>query len=255
MIDQFKQKLEETAALPPDDSQRQDFERRLANESESAQQHWQDLLLENESFRDNLAKIPVPDDLQQRLLSIPEPVSEIPKRVFKPIHYGWALAAAAAMLMMLTAGLTRHYTSNSRMRTVALLAINNHLNHLQDHGVDAQSIDKAELEQSLTKQVGFQVTVPDLENGLHLEGGRKCQLGTHPVAFTLWKEGQSEYSLFQFETDRFGLAASIKPTLVRNTQPAGTEHTTGAWIWTRGKYGYVLTGDPGNDLQRLSPAL
>jgi len=172
------------------------------------------------------------------------------------VRWGWGLAAAAVVLVMLgTLGtrLVRQNTTVSRMRTVALLAINNHLNHLEDHGVQTETHGMRELEVALTGLVGFQVKVPELGDGLQLAGGRRCKLGTHAVAFTLWRDEVGKYSLFQFQPDRFGLLTTIEPTLVRTTQPAGAEHACGAWLWTEGQYGYVLTGDPGNDLRRLSP--
>jgi hypothetical protein len=154
---------------------------------------------------------------------------------------------------MLGMQVVRQNTNDSRMKTVALLAINNHLNHLEDHGVQGKTDERRALEVSLTGQVGFLVKVPELGDGLQLAGGRRCKLGTHAVAFTLWRDEVGTYSLFQFQPDRFELLTTIQPTLVRTTQPAATDHAGGAWLWTEGPYGYVLTGDPGNDLRRLSP--
>ena len=251
MIDDssLQQEMGEMAALPPDDPRRQALEHRLVNDPTSADQEWRNLLLENECFRDNLPKVDVPDDLEHRLLAVVGNASR--RRV--SARWGWGLAAAAVVLIVLSTDFARRYTAASRMRTVALLAINNHLNHLEDHGVQAQTNDKRELEAALSAQVGFQVMVPELDDGLQLAGGRKCKLGTHAVAFTLWRDAVGDYSLFQFQPDRFGLPPTIRPTLVRTTGPAGAEHTCGAWIWTEGRYGYVLTGDPENDLRRLSP--
>ena len=237
--------MEETAALPPSDPRRRALEQGLAGERTSADQEWRDLLLENESFRDSLSKVDVPRDLEPRLLAIGDYRWRALTR--------WGLAAAAVVLLMLSTELVRRYTNASRMRTVALLAINNHLNHLEDHGVLDQPNRKRELERTLTAHVGFQVAVPELDNGLQLAGGRECKLGTHAVAFTLWRDAVGDYSVFQFQPDHFGLPPTIEPTLVRTPQPAGKQHACGAWIWTDGPYGYVLTGDPGSDLQRLSP--
>ncbi len=245
----LQQEMGEAAALPPDDPRRRDLESRLANDQTSADQEWRDLLLENECFRDNLSRVEVPDDLESRLLTVASKPSG--PRMTAP--WGWAFAAAAVMLLLLGMQLAHRYTNGTRMRTVALLAINNHLNHLEDHGVQAQTYEKRELEVALTGQVGFQVKVPDMRDGLQLTGGRRCKLGTHAVAFTLWHDDAGEYSLFQFQPDRFGLPTTIEPMLVHTTQPAGADHTCGAWLWTEGSYGYVLTGDPGNDLRRLSP--
>ena len=253
MIDDSKleQEMGEAAALPPDDPRRRALEQRLAGDATSTDQQWRDLLLENDGFRDNLATVEVPKDLEDRLLAVAGDQSQPQLRSWT--RWSWGLAAAAVLLIVVGVEAVRRYDADARMQTIALLAINNHLNHLEDHGVQAESGDKRTLEAALAEQVGFEVRVPELDDRLQLSGGRKCKLGTHVVAFTLWRDGGGEYSLFQFQPDRFGLPATIQPTLVHSTQPAATEHTCGAWIWTEGSCGYVLTGDPGNDLSRLSP--
>ncbi len=250
MIDNnnLQKEMGETAALPPDDPQRRTLEHRLANGQPATDQEWRDLLSENDCFRNILPKVDVPDDLEHRLLAVASDTSR--RRLFA--RWGWGLAAAAVVLLLLSTEFARRYTVTSRMRTVALLAINNHLNHLEGHGVLAQTNKKQELEAVLAAELGFQVVVPELD-GLQLAGGRKCKLGTHAVAFTLWRNAGGNYSLFQFQPDRFGLPPTIKPTLVHTSQPAGAEHACGAWIWTEGRNGFVLTGDPRNDLRRLSP--
>jgi hypothetical protein len=242
----LREEMGETAALPPDDPRRQALERRLATEPGATKQEWRDLLLENQLFRDRLPSVDVPGDLEHRLLA----VAVAAPRQRLSVRRGWVLAAAAIILLVLSVGLAHRYTAGARMRTVALLAINNHLNHLEDHRVQGET--KRELESGLSAEVGFKVIVPELDR-LELAGGRKCKLGTHSVAFSLWRDDVGNYSLFQFQPDRFGLPPTIEPQLVRSTQPAGAEHTCGAWIWTEGPHGYVFTGDPGSDLRQLSP--
>jgi hypothetical protein len=252
MIDDknLQQEMGEVAALPPSDPRRRDLELRLTEHPSSTIEQWRDLLLENDSFRDHLSKVDIPQDLENRLVAVAK-VASPRRRVMARL--GWVLVAAAAATLMLSTQLMSRYKASARMRTVALLAINNHLNHLENHAVDMKATEKKELERALSTMVGFQVVVPALGNGLELAGGRKCKLGTHTVAFTLWSDFAGDYSLFQFQTDRFGLPTTIQPKLVRSTQPAGAEHPCGAWIWTEGAYGYVLTGDPGIHMQRLSP--
>ena len=167
----------EVAALSPDEPRRRDLENRLANDQTSTDQEWRDLLLENECFRDNLSKVTVkvPDDLEARLLA----VASVPSRPRVTARWVLGLAAAAVVLLMVGSQLGRQYTTVSRMRTVALLAINNHLNHLEDHHVQAQTPAKRVLAQELTAQVGFRVKVPDLDGRLQIARGRPCKPGTH----------------------------------------------------------------------------
>jgi hypothetical protein len=263
--------MNEIAALSPNDPRRVALESGLAQGSDAVAQQWSELQAENDTLRKNLPIVDVPGDLQSRLLAISideKPVGNAAPENFDtgnsntgnttqrnvPAKSKWlrwsGLVAAAVLLVAAGALFWSQNQSSARMRTVALLAINNHLNHLhlENHGVEDQSSGRRDLERTLTSLVKFDVTVPELGDELQLAGGRKCKLGTHPVAFTLWRDSSGDYSLFQFQPDRFGLPDSIEPTLVRSTQPAGVEHTCGAWIWTEHGRGYVFTGDPGSDL-------
>jgi len=263
--------VNEIAALSPNDPRRVALESGLAQGSDAVAQQWSELQAENDTLRKNLPIVDVPGDLQSRLLAISideKPVGNAAPENFDtgnsntgnttqrnvPAKSKWlrwsGLVAAAVLLVAAGALFWSQNQSSARMRTVALLAINNHLNHLhlENHGVEDQSSGRRDLERTLTSLVKFDVTVPELGDELHLAGGRKCKFGTHPVAFTLWRDSSGDYSLFQFQPDRFGLPDSIEPTLVRSTQPAGVEHTCGAWIWTEHGRGYVFTGDPGCDL-------
>lgn len=215
------------------------------------QEQWHDLLQENDCLRKELNEVDVPDDLEDRLLEAAElPSPKSPDR--KSRLSIWAMAVVAILLVAIGLGIVWQQ-QNSRMQTVALLAINNHLNHLEDHGVESQSRQPAELTHELSKLVEFDVFLPDFGDRLNLVGGRKCKLGTRTVAFTLWNDAQGNYSLFQFQPDKFGIPPTVEPKLVHASGPAGEEHHCGAWIWTDGTAGYVLVGDPGCEMKNLKP--
>ena len=244
----LRQLMAEASALPPDEPQRQELERRIGNEGAWAQQEWSLLLRENACLRTALQEVDVPQDLERRLLAVRE--TAVRRRTFVG-RWRWPIATVAAALFMIgVVELMQSRTDSSRLQTVVLLAIDNHLN---DQHVSVQTADPRQLEQALEGQVPFDVLIPDLGSDLQLVGGRKCKLGTHPVAYSQWNGPDGDYSLFQFRPDDFGVSERISQTLVRSQEPAGAQHPGGAWIWTEGPHGYVLTGDPENDLRRISP--
>ena len=232
--DKFRRRMGETAAQAPDDPDRRALEQCVAEEQTWAEQEWRDLLLENECLRNELPQVSVPDDLESRLLVVADKAPRRPASV----QWGWSLAAAAVVLILLGVG-ARNYTTGSRVRSVALLAIDNHLDHLDDHHVSVETPNRGALGQALSPLVAFDVTVPDLGGELQLVGGRKCKLGAHVVAFSLWQEADADYSLFQFQPDDFGLSGQMPRRLVR-----------GARIWCEDSRGYVLVGDPGKEIDR-----
>lgn len=250
-----KPTLEEVAALPQGDPLREGIEQHLSSGSEATRQRWDDLMTENEVYRQSLALVDVPEELTSRLLNLSEePSALLTKRSRVSRRWLIGLTVAAALVTLLVGfGWIRHNANASRTRAIALLAVNNHLDHLEDHGIDPATDNKVGLEESLSDEVGFEVRVPSLGGGLEFDGGRKCKLGTHVVAFTLWHDDRGEYSLFQFEAERLGMPSTISPKLIRIKKPAVSEHECGAWIWTEGQYAYVLTGDPGVSLDSLSP--
>ena len=250
MIDreEFRQLMGEAAAQSADDPQRRDVELRVNEDATWAEPEWRELLQENEAIRRELTNVSVPANLEGVLLAVTrEPA---PQRTM--LTKTLALVAAVVALLALGIGLSRHFTMDSRLRTVSLLAINNHLNHLDDHGVHRHTTSRRELEQVLTDELSFAVAVPDLSSDLQLVGGRTCKLGTHAVAFSLWEGLDGECSLFQFQPDEFGLPDRMSRSLIHSDQPAAEEHTCGAWIWCEGSRGYVLVGDPGCELESLS---
>lgn len=246
--DEFRQLMGEAAAQSADDPQRRDVERHVSEDEGWSEPEWRELLQENEVLRRELTSVSVPADLEEALLAVTREAA--PQRTV--VTRNLALAAAVVALVVLGVGLSRHFTMDSRLRTVSLLAINNHLNHLDDHGVHRHTTSRRELEQALTDELSFAVAVPDLSSDLQLIGGRTCKLGTHAVAFSLWEGVDGECSLFQFQPDEFGLPSRMSRSLIHSDQPAAEEHTCGAWIWCEGSRGYVLVGDPGCELENLS---
>jgi len=252
--DAFRKRMEETASLPPDDPLRFDFEREVAGNGTFDRRRWDELLDESRQLCEALADVPVPGGLQQRLLAIPDatapagrrPAGDRPRS--RPIWPAWVAAAA----VLVAAGVLLRWSPQRRsdLETVGLLAVNNHLNHREQQDLSVQTADAGELERALSPTLPFPVLTPELDPRFRLRGGRKCTLGAHPAALSLWKCGEREYSVFQFRRTDFGLQELHAARFVRLREPAGAGGT--AFVWTRGPYGYVLVGDPEFSLEQLS---
>lgn len=254
----LRQEMGDLSLLEKDDPRRQDLERRIA-EHPWAVQEWADLQFEEECLRAAVGEVEPPNDLQGRLLRELNGVvleSEQQPTTTRPLPRSlnrrrlWICALAAALLLATGIGLTRHFTLESRLQTVATLAINNHFNHLEDHGISATTSDPNELERALTPEIPFSVVVPELDNRFELIGGRRCKLGTHVVAFSLWQGAEGECSLFQVRAADFGLPAVIRQRQVHSTQPAVIDHECGAWVWREGDYAFVFVSQSNLDMQQ-----
>jgi hypothetical protein len=241
-LPELRRAMGEAAALPPDDPQRREVEARIGAQGAWTRQAWQRLLEENERLRAELPRLTVAEDLEHRLLQV---------AVLAPRRRGWhrrsaliAVAVAAAVLVLAGGvNLYQYFQHRARLQTIALLAINNHLNHLDDDHLSIETSDRRKLETGLGELVSFPVRVPELGDALRLRGGRKCALGSHAVAYSLWLgPGGEKYSLFQFLPADFDVSSKMSRRLVHATEPAGTQHPCPAVIWADGHFGYVLVG-------------
>lgn len=248
---EFERQLDELASQAVqavDVSVREQVEYQIADDPLS-QTRWQELLTENECLHAALNQVDVPDNLEDRILS--DSLASIEQRPLVTRIPGWVWALAAMLLVAVGIAVGTGMRNSHRLQTVALLAINNHLNHLDDHSDTPELESQTALATGLSREVGFAVSFPELDERLQLSGGRKCKLGTHTVAFSLWKQLDKNYSLFQFRKSDFGISGDMHPRLVNATEPAGGQHPCGAWIWTDQSSGFVLVGDPGCDIEEL----
>lgn len=246
--DELENLMGEMAAQADDELVREEIERQIADKP-WAQEKWRELLRENDCFRKELKHVETPSDLEARLLS---DIVSTPASVTSNPRTGiWIGALATILLVAIGIVFFQSLQNNSRKQTVALLAISNHLDHLEDHGVGALTHQPDELAAELSEIVEFDVLLPNFGERLQLVDGRKCKLGTHTVAFTLWSDKKGYYSLFQFRPSQFGISQTLTPQLVYAKGPAGDEHPCGAWIWTDRSAGYVLVGDPDCEIADL----
>ena len=246
--ERFSRSMGEVAALSPEESLRREIERDVKRHGSWAQEEWRALLREGECLREQLRAVSVPDDLQQRLLEIPD--AGLPKRWSPRRRWPMAAGLAAAVALSVTGFLVvRNAIQSSRLQTLALLAINNHLN---DPHVSVETRDAIELGRALSEELPFEVVVPALGEGFELSGGRKCKLGTHPVAYSLWDSPGGRFSLFQCRPQDFGLPARIRRKVIRANPPAVKGELRSVLLWADVTGGYVLVG-PETEFGRVQP--
>ena len=253
--DSFAYRMEEASSFPAGDALRLEIEQAVTGNGAPDATRWNDLLTEAQSIREELKDVPVPPDLHRQLLTIPDftPFTDLipAKDDNRPVsRLAWVISAA----VVIAAGflLLQPRKSDSRLETVALLAVNNHLNHADEQNLSVETADPDKFERVLARELPFEIAAPRLNSGFQLRGGRKCTLGAHPAALSLWKRGRDEYSVFQFRRSDLGIAPLSDARFVQLQEPAAGG-AGAAWVWTRGNFGYVLVGGSQSSLRQLFP--
>ena len=248
----IRRSMGEAVVLSPDDPRRQEVETLLNDTDLWAHHEWKLLVQETTRLREhvprtNLVK-DVPEGLERRLLTLPAIATA---RSPSYSRLGWLLAGAAAVLILGGFIVTDSGREKSRLQTLAVLAINNHVNHVDDED-SFQSTRKEDLERHLSAELDFDVLIPGSNATFDLVGGRKCKLGTHPVAYTLWRGRAGKASLFQFKPIEFELPGAMKQTLVHAHGMAVADGPNDILVWTEGSRGYVLVCAEPSDLNNFS---
>ncbi|MCH7725246.1 MAG: hypothetical protein IH991_02005 [Planctomycetes bacterium] len=241
--EEFRRSMSEVSLLSNDDPLRQSFEQRISGEDSWAEEEWWQLLTEHTALAEHVPRLfdaDAPADLHTQLLEIPHREPATPSRS-KAHRLQWVLAVAAAVLVVLGIGVARRAEFNTRLRTVARLAADNHRKHVDEESDFAVAPTEI-LEKQLASQLKFNVVIPTLEDSLKLIGGRKCKIGTQPVAYTLWRGAQAKRSLFQCPASELDLPREMAPTIV-HTRSAPSEPVQSVRIWSKDGRAYLLVGE------------
>lgn len=249
----FRRAMSEASVLPPGDPQRRPVETQVATAGEWAQREWLALLEEEERLRLALRGVEVPDDLEQRLLAIPEETGRR-KGFWSRLRRApfWTTGALAAAIL-LAIGLALFSVARHRagdLQTLAELAMRD---HLTTHALAIQTHSPSHLQAGLSGKLPFAVTVPNLGSAFRLRGGRPCKLAGHPVAYTSWEGPSGRYSLCQFRREDFRLTNKAIRTVIQPKDPTTQRPLCEALICTCDDYGFILVGEAGSALDRISP--
>lgn len=249
-------RLGEAALLPTSDARRQGVEAAVAHRGGWIRDEWLALLAEEEQLRLALHRATPPEDLSERLLALPDrswPLRLLPKRLQRPL-----LVASAVVLIGLGVGLAWFFRADANnpsqvyavaMHDVALLSISD---HLDTHAVEHEVTEADALSRALSGTLPFAVTIPDLSGVFELVGGRRCTLGSHPVAFSSWRSPQGSLTVLQLRATDYDLPDALRLRHVRPQGAAARNHDGGALLFARDGFMWVCVADDPADLVRAS---
>lgn len=233
--DTLRRRLEEASLLGPDDPERPAVTAELAGLPDGAREEWRLLCAETELLRQEIRRVPVPANLDARLLAVADTHAAPRPSILR--RFAWVAAAASVLVCAIVGGLLLldRRARSERVRELAALAV---ASHVYDRHVTVETSDPDRLEQRLAGAVPFAVEVPDLGTAYRLVGGRKCALGTRAVVFSLWEGPAERCSVFQFDPGEFGLEDDLSSVEIRPSRGAGPPHPR-VRIWIEDGRGYV----------------
>lgn len=204
----------EVACLPAGDPHRDALLRQLEGAPPKERQRWEEELALSDRLREELGRVDVPANLQARLLAVPAAEMQLVGEkavVSKPTRRVFGMPPRAAAGLVIVAGLaaaylfTRKPAAPERLdaavaKSLAALAVQHHATPPAVVSADPEKV-KQSLEAS-----GLDVPVIMLapEPGTTLEGGGTCNFGGVKAAFTRWKNGDSTYTLYEFNGRKLG---------------------------------------------------
>ncbi len=234
----FRCRLEEVLPLDADDPLRRAVEREVESAGAAATAMAAELRQEDRALRDALQRVQVPVGLAARLLEVPGRRRPTHRRVLSPLRLAGCILLALAVALGGSWWLHARGVA-SRVRQFAELAV---ANHLHDTHVTVATSDPGELSRRLSGELPFRVELhAPAGRPLVLEGGRKCALGTLPVAYSRWlgTDG-APWAVFQFVAADHGLPADLDPVEVEVDCLPGGAQECAARVWAEDGRGYVL---------------
>ncbi len=241
-------RMQEMVLLPVDDERRMKFEAEVARAGEAVKQAWLSLVYEEEWLRLELMEASPPPRLNEQILAIPN----LSRQDRFSIRH-WFLIGAAALILIICGLLFwrvgDQWTFNQNLHTLALLAMNDHVDEAH---LDIKTNQKTELEKALHDQFSFHLALPELGSRYKLIGGRRCVLGTHPVLYSRWEGSNGECTLYQFQPSDFSLNSTMKRTLIQPKGPATERHPCEVLVWVQEEKGYILVADHGAMLKDVA---
>ena len=234
----FRRMMDKAAALPASDARYQEVFRRIAEVGTWAEQYWLELLRQDQKLRLLLRRVRPPEDLQERLLQIPEPRARLRLRV--PRRAGMVVVATACLMLLGWLGVSLMQTGQSLTNATRGLAVLTIHDHLKRPDLTIRSADPSDLVSGLGGSVAFPVRIPKFGEDYQLVGGRICKLNTHPLVYTRWQHRGRDHSLYQVSLSDFGLPRGFSRRMVAvgatPAEPVGHRVT----LWAEGNCAFAL---------------
>jgi hypothetical protein len=246
-IDMLRRRMEEAAILPSDDPQRQKLVFEIAGAGGPLEREWLDLLKSDERLRLELARVPVPAGLEERLLAIPANATRPSFWSMHRVRWLTGIAAVIALLAGLIVGAQRYQHSRAMSRLAALFVTS----HESRPELAVVSADWNTVAAQLKDAVPFIIDRPTLEPNLRLIGAATTTLDGNKVFYTRWTSGGRTYSLYQFCASDFGLLQGELRRQTFRSQFSRPGAVCKAVIWSERYCDYALVYD---DENQTSPA-
>jgi hypothetical protein len=216
------QRLLELAHLPPGDPRRRVLDQEIASMDAQSQQFWRGLLVENDRIFAQIGEVPIPVDLEERLLRLPD--SPLPAdpwwRQATALQLGWISIAVACALVALAVGGVVMYVfapppaPRPLADALAMAITRDAISYHQTSAVpEILGPNAAQVYTALkAKDLSFPIMVLEPQDPLVLQGAGICTIDGLPAAYTRWQAGDLHYTLYQFDGARIGAPASFADT-------------------------------------------
>lgn len=232
----LRKRMGEVAALPPDHPDRQAIVVQISTIGGDLEREWLVLLQFDEQLRLDLARVPVPADLQEKLLKIPSNAVRSQGRIFRNRR---VLALAAAVLLALGIWAAVVVSRGNQPRAVANVASLVAAEHELQPVLSVTSPRANVVSASLQQQVAYPVVIPQLPHDPQLIGGTVLNLDGHKVVYTRWNNGKELCSLYQFCGPDFGVRHFAQRQKLEPA-PGQSGHRCSVFMWTEGHCDYAL---------------
>jgi hypothetical protein len=220
--------------LPAHDPLRAQAEQALPSAAPEERARAEQLKAEGETLRAALARVDVPLGLKAALLRIPARI----RRVWWRWDLGWRQAAAIVLLAGLAwASYVGHGWWRAHEQENHLASVISQIARLHvDRQPQVETGDTTYLITALRKPAyDVRATVMEPQNDVKLLGGGSLELDGHTIYFAKYRQGGRLFTLYQIDTDEFGLAEDFTHRLESVAGPGGRV-TVEAWpmTWSRG---------------------
>ncbi|HEY4329602.1 MAG TPA: hypothetical protein VGN88_07690 [Phycisphaerae bacterium] len=204
----------ELASLPADDPARQALEAKLqSGQVEGASKGvWESELALTDRLREALEDVAVPENLQRRLLAVPEAKLRAPVRSRRWLSY-------AAAILLIVGGLVAIYLERTPAAPMPLSAeiasaISVQAVKHSDAPLEIASANPDTVAAALApRKLDFPVLMLKPMAGATLVGGGTCDFGSAKAAYTKWQNNGLNYTLFEFNGKNFSAPASFNATI------------------------------------------
>lgn len=250
--DAWRREMGEVSSLPADDPQRLEMQAEVSRLGAWAEAEWLALLQEGERWRLELARVDVPEGIEERLLRIPLDTRSARLSLLARVPRAAWISVAAAVLIAVGAFLlfAKPSPGADPLERIAALAVHD---HRETHDLDVTAEDPAAVASGLRERIPFAVQFPDFGGAIRLAGGRRCTIDAHPVCFTTWRGGGARFTLLQFRRADFGLPERLAPTTVVPKESEAGAPPTAVLVWTEGEFSWALVTDDPQALARVRP--